>query len=96
MTGEQDSQQAVQGDAKPATNWVSRSIGTGNLGHAGTPNPYRLRPDLCPNEGHPGVTYHPQQNRTWCLCGAVIRDGDTVTWPKADGEGGPLREELQP
>lgn len=71
-------------------------IGVGAVGHGGKPSPYRTRPDLCGEHGHPGVTYHPQMNRTWCLCGEVVTDGNTVTWPKADGIGGPLREEIQP
>lgn len=29
----------------------------------------------CAAIGHPGSTYHPWLHRTWCACGAVIRDG---------------------
>lgn len=68
------------------------TIGTGALGHGGEPSKWRTRPDLCAEHDHPGVTYHPQMNQTWCLCGDVIRDGDQVRWPKADGIYGPLRE----
>lgn len=30
------------------------------------------RHQLCADMNHPGVTYNPLYNRTWCLCGAVI------------------------
>lgn len=36
---------------------------------------------MCPDYGHPGQTYHPQQHRTWCRCGDVIYDGDTTRCP---------------
>ena len=39
----------------------------------------RTRPDLCAEHGHPGVTYHPQMDKTWCLCGEVVRDGNHHT-----------------
>lgn len=58
----------------------------------------RKRPDLCADYDHPGVTYNPWVDKTWCLCGEVIRDGDAITrgdWPhKADCCGGPLEEVL--
>ena len=47
-------------------------------------------PDLCAEQGHPGVTYHPQMDRTWCLCGDVIRDGNHFTHAACCG--GPLEE----
>lgn len=36
---------------------------------------YRTRPDLCAGLGHPGVTYNPLTDQTFCLCGEVIVDG---------------------
>jgi hypothetical protein len=41
-----------------------------------SPSLTRTRPDLCAEHGHPGATYNPQQDKTWCLCGEVVRDGD--------------------
>lgn len=59
------------------------------------PEPYqpkpRLRPDLCAEHDHPGVTFNPWHDKTWCLCGEVIRDGDVATW--AAHPGGPLSGE---
>lgn len=36
---------------------------------------YRTRPDLCVGAGHPGVTYNPWLDETFCLCGGVRRSG---------------------
>lgn len=52
------------------------------------------RPDLCAGYGHPGCTYNPLMDMTWCLCGAVIRDGDQNTL--ADQCGGPLSGAPEP
>ena len=30
----------------------------------------------CASLGHPGATYNPWLDRTWCLCGEVVRSGD--------------------
>lgn len=30
----------------------------------------------CAAIGHPGATYNPWMDQTWCACGAVIRPGD--------------------
>lgn len=50
----------------------------------------RTRPDLCAEHGHPGVTYNPREDRTWCLCGEVVRDGNHHTHAACCG--GPLEE----
>jgi hypothetical protein len=65
------------------------------VGRVQSPDSYRLRPDLCEEWLHPGVTYNPWEDLTWCLCGKVTYPGCTIVWPKADGPGGPLREELE-
>lgn len=39
---------------------------------------HRLRPDLCPHVGHPGSTYNPIMDATWCLCGARRIRGNAV------------------
>ena len=68
----------------------------GAAGHgANAPDPrggYRTRPDLCPEHGHPGVTYNPWHNKTWCLCGEHVYDGDQNS--RADWPGGPLHEDI--
>lgn len=66
------------------------TIGTAGHG-AGSPSPTRNRPDRCVSHGHPGVTFHPQMNKTWCLCGEVIRDGEQVDWD-FKGPGHPLMD----
>ena len=30
----------------------------------------------CATISHPGSTYNPWLDKTWCACGAVIRDGN--------------------
>ena len=65
-------------------------FGVVGLGDPGSPSPTRKRPDLCAEHGHPGVTYNPWQDRTWCLCGDVVRDGDHYTHAACCG--GPLME----
>lgn len=40
-----------------------------------TPNYYRTRPDRCAEHNHPGVTFNPLMNRTWCLCGERRYEG---------------------
>lgn len=67
-------------------------FGVVGQGVGGNPSRTRTRPDLCPAYGHPGVTYHPQQDRTWCLCGEHIYDGNTVVVPHMACCGGPLTE----
>lgn len=69
---------------------VGRGIGIGAPGLAGTPSRHQTIPAKCADEGHPGVTFHPQMNQTWCLCGAVITVGNAVVWPKPTDCGGPL------
>lgn len=34
------------------------------------------RAQTCADLGHPGATYNPQMDKTWCACGQVIRDGN--------------------
>jgi hypothetical protein len=34
------------------------------------------RAALCAQLGHPGACYNEALDKTWCACGAVIRDGD--------------------
>ncbi len=69
-------------------------FGIVGLGVKGKPDTHRRRGDLCADFDHPGVTLNPWLNQTWCLCGAVVRDGEQITagdWPhKADCCGGPL------
>jgi hypothetical protein len=72
---------------------VARSIGTGAVGFGGKPSPTRKRPDLCAEQGHPGCTYNAWLDRTWCLCGEVITDGDTSV-PHVACCGGPLEERV--
>ena len=71
----------------------------GAAGHgANAPDPrggYRTRPDLCAEHGHPGVTYNPWMDKTWCLCGEVITEGDTVEFPVASSRGGCLTSPLE-
>lgn len=69
------------------------TIGVVAHGRAGAPSKTRPRPDLCAEHGHPGVTYHPQQDRTWCLCGETIYDGNTATHAACCG--GPLEERVE-
>ena len=70
---------------------VSRSIGTGAVGLHDAKPIIRKRPDLCADHGHPGVTFHPREDKTWCLCGDVIRDGNHHTHAACCG--GPLSGE---
>lgn len=52
---------------------------------------HRTRPDLCASHGHPPVTYNPHRDATWCLCGAVVVDGNQAVHGIACC-GGPLTE----
>lgn len=56
-------------------------FGIVGLGDVGDPNPFphRKRPDLCASFDHPGATYNPGADKTWCLCGQAVRDGDQAT-----------------
>lgn len=53
---------------------------------------YRTCPEKCADYNHPGVTYNPWHDRTWCICGDVIRDGNQVIVPHAACCGGVLTE----
>jgi hypothetical protein len=68
---------------------ASRSVGTGAVGFGGDPSPVRKRPDLCAGQGHPGCTFNAALDKTWCLCGEVVTDGDTAV-PHVACCGGPL------
>jgi len=70
---------------------VSSSAGTAIHGGASAET-CRMRPDLCGDHKHPGVTYNPWHDVTACLCGLRWQEGNQVQWPKADGIDGPLRE----
>ena len=43
------------------------------------PSAYRTCPGKCADMGHPGVTWNPLHNRTWCLCGAHTYDGQPAS-----------------
>lgn len=64
-------------------------FGNVGLGDPGDPSPTVTRPDLCAEQGHPGATYNVALDMTFCLCGAVITDGDTSV-PHVACCGGPL------
>lgn len=66
-------------------------FGVVGLGDPGKPATHRTRPDLCAGMGHPGATYNAAMNKTWCLCGASITDGDTAV-PHIACCDGPLTE----
>ena len=55
----------------------------------------RTRPDLCPEFGHPGVTYNERMDLTWCLCGAEIYEGNAVETPHLACCGGPLTSPVE-
>ena len=48
-----------------STTWTAGVVGHG----VASPSRTRKLPDLCSKHGHPGVTYHPQMDRTWCSPG---------------------------
>ena len=33
----------------------------------------------CEERGHPGTTFNPLMNQTWCACGEVVTAGDIAT-----------------
>lgn len=69
--------------------------GFGIVGHGvNTPARTRKRPDLCADYDHPGCTYNPWADQTWCLCGDVTYDGDQATHAACCG--GPLEEVIEP
>jgi len=51
-------------------------IGIGAVGLTGTPSPTRKNPTQCADSGHPGASYNPWHDKTWCLCGAVTYPGN--------------------
>jgi hypothetical protein len=63
-------------------------FGVVGLGDPGMPSTTRKAPELCAEHGHPGVTFNPWLNETWCLCGEVITHGNTSTHAACCG--GPL------
>jgi len=74
-----------------ATAWPRGGFGVVGLGIGGDPSTEFRRPDLCAEHGHPGVTYNPNMDDTWCLCGQRVRPGNhvdaitdrglTIWWP---------------
>jgi hypothetical protein len=70
------------------TQFGGHGFGNVGLGIGGDPSPTRTRPDLCAERGHPGATYNPWRDKTWCLCGEVVRDGNHHTHAACCG--GPL------
>lgn len=61
----------------PGGGWIG---GFGNVG-VGLPGPPATsfpRPDLCAAHDHPGVTYNPWTDSTWCLCGERAQAGNRV------------------
>lgn len=74
---------------------VSGAVGVVGQGVTGEPGAHDLAPlpvrhEWCATNDHPGHTFNPWLARTWCLCGAVARDGDDVVMPKPTSCGGPL------
>ena len=71
------------------------TIGVVRHGESAPPPPdaRRTTPERCADLGHPGVTYNPWRDRTWCLCGLCTYEGRP---PSVDGHlaccGGPLTE----
>lgn len=65
------------------TEWRRPEGGIGLCGPGSEPQPdpfpHRKRPDLCASFDHPGSTYNPHMDKTWCLCGEIIRDGNHAT-----------------
>lgn len=48
-------------------------------GRVNQPAPEAKRSDRCAFLGHPGVTFNPWVDRTWCRCGVMVYPGRTVT-----------------
>lgn len=67
-------------------------FGIVGLGIGGDRSPNRKRPDLCAEHDHPGVTYHPWLDKTWCLCGEIVRAGNHHMHAACCG--GPLEERV--
>ena len=66
------------------------TIGVVGHGIGGDKEPHTRHPERCADHGHPGNTYNPWLDKTWCCCGEVIRDGNTIKWPKPTQCGGAL------
>jgi len=70
----------MSGERLPTANdggWIG-GFGSVGLGVPGPkPTSYR-RPDLCADLDHPGITYHPWMDQTWCLCGRRVQPGNQV------------------
>lgn len=56
-------------------------IGIGAVGLQGEPSRDRKRPDLCAEYGHPGNCFNSWLDRTWCLCGERIYEGNASKHP---------------
>lgn len=65
------------------TTWTAGVVRHGEADPVPARFRYRRVPERCGTYGHPGVTYHPWLDRTWCQCGAVARDGDQCDWAYA-------------
>lgn len=63
-----------------ATAWTAGVVRHGVADPVPPPQRFRAAPERCPEYGHPGITFHPQLDRTWCECGGVVRDGGWVLW----------------
>lgn len=87
MTAENEGALAVRRESQYDWPWTAGVVGHGVGGDV---SPTRKRPDLCAHHGHPGCTYHPQLDRTWCLCGERTYRGNQDTW--LDKNDGPLME----
>lgn len=66
------------------------TIGVVRHGMSDGPSRHTPLPDKCADHGHPSSTYNPWADKTWCLCGEIIREGNTVTHPKPTACGQPL------
>lgn len=66
----------------------------GVVGHGvSSPSTWRYMPERCGDYDHPGSTYNPWHDRTWCLCGEKVVDGNMVDF-RYLGKGGLLAELL--
>lgn len=54
-------------------------LGTQVTGRVAQSSGYRTCPEKCADMGHPGVTWNPLYDKTWCLCGEHTYDGKEPT-----------------
>lgn len=74
-----------------STDWTAGVVRHGAADPVPSRFRYRNAPERCGTYGHPGVTYHPRMDRTWCQCGDVTRDGNHSDWAYAH-PASPLRD----